>query len=308
VGVGGYDGLWFDDRVAVDYVDSTGCEVPGPARSIDCVPIRRLPGLLGGRVRQLCTATVAGYGSPVSDDPYRDAELVELYDLDNPGGEDHAYYRALADEIDARSIVDLGCGTGLLTRSLVRPGRTVIGVDRSRTMLDYARRQPGAEFVTWIHGDASALALTGTADLAICTGNAIMHVSPQELPSTLASLAKALRSGGTFSFESRNPAYREWERWTPEATCGERATPAGYRREWLEVTEAREGRVVFDAHNVFPDGEDRVYTSILFFHSVEEFQRELDLAGFTGITWTGDWHGAPVDDRSRIFVFRARRA
>ena len=50
------------------------------------------------------------------DDPYRDADLVELYDLDNPGGDDHAYYRALADQIDARTIVDLGCGTGLLTR------------------------------------------------------------------------------------------------------------------------------------------------------------------------------------------------
>jgi hypothetical protein len=35
------------------------------------------------------------------DDPYRDVELVELYDLDSPGGEDHAYYRALADAIDA---------------------------------------------------------------------------------------------------------------------------------------------------------------------------------------------------------------
>jgi len=37
----------------------------------------------------------------VIDDPYRDADLVELYDLDNPGGDDHAYYRALADQIDA---------------------------------------------------------------------------------------------------------------------------------------------------------------------------------------------------------------
>jgi SAM-dependent methyltransferase len=242
------------------------------------------------------------------DDPYRDSELVELYDLDNPGGEDHAYYRALADEVDARSIVDLGCGTGLLTRSLARPGRTVIGIDPSRTMLDYARRQSGSEAVTWIHGDAGALAPTGTADLALCTGNSIMHVGPQELPSTLASLAKVLRSGGTLSFESRNPAYRDWERWTPAATYGERATPAGYLREWLDVTEVREARVVFDAHNVFPDGEDRVYTSVLFFRGAEEFQRELDLAGFTHITWACDWHGTPADEQSRIFVLRARRA
>jgi SAM-dependent methyltransferase len=241
------------------------------------------------------------------DDPYRDVELVELYDLDNRASEDHAYYRALADEIDARSIVDLGCGTGLLTRSLARAGRTVIGVDPSRTMLDYARRQPGSESVTWIHGDASAIPGYGSVDLAICTGNAIMHVSPEELPLTLTSLAAALRSGATLSFESRNPAYRAWEGWTPRATYTERVTPAGHLREWLEVTDVRDGRVEFDAHNVFPDGEDRVYTSILFFRTVEEFQRELDLAGFTDIAWTGGWAGGAIEDSSPLLVVRARR-
>jgi 2-polyprenyl-3-methyl-5-hydroxy-6-metoxy-1,4-benzoquinol methylase len=241
------------------------------------------------------------------EDPYRDPELVELYDLDNPGGEDHAYYRSLADELDARSIIDLGCGTGLLTRSLAKPGRTVIGVDPSRTMLDYARRQPGADSVTWIHGDASALAPTGTADLATCTGNAIMHVSPDALPATLTSLAKALRPGGTLSFESRNPAYREWEHWTPEATYSERVTPAGQLREWLEVTSVDTGRVVFDAHNVFQTGEDRIYTSTLFLRTGEEFQRALDSAGFTDIAVCGNWRGAPVEDSSPILVFRARR-
>lgn len=145
-----------------------------------------------------------------------------LYDLDNPGGEDHAYYRALADEVGARSIIDLGCGTGLLTRSLATPGRTVVGVDPSATMLDYARRQPGADSVRWIHGDASAIAPAGTADLAICTGNAIMHLGPEDLSSALTALAGALRPGGTLSFESRNPAYRAWRSWTTEATYGER--------------------------------------------------------------------------------------
>jgi SAM-dependent methyltransferase len=248
------------------------------------------------------------YGSPVIDDPYRDADLVALYDVDNPSGDDHAYYRALADEIDARTIIDLGCGTGLLTRSLAGPGRTVIGVDPSRTMLDYARRQPGSETVTWIHGDAAALTAVAGADLVVCTGNAMMHIGPNELPSTLTSLARALRSDGTLGFESRNPAYREWELWTPEATYGERDTPVGRLREWLDVTDVADGRVVFDAHNVFPDGEDRVYTSVLFFRTAEEFATELSRTGFTDISCSGDWHGGPVEDGSRILLFRARRA
>jgi 2-polyprenyl-3-methyl-5-hydroxy-6-metoxy-1,4-benzoquinol methylase len=243
----------------------------------------------------------------VLDDPYRDADLVGLYDLDNPGGEDHEFYRALTDRISAHSVVDLGCGTGLLTRSLTRPGRIVIGIDPSRTMLDYARRQPGSESVTWIRGLASALAPAGTVDLVLCTGNAFMHFSPQELPGALASVAAALRPGGVVSFESRNPAYRAWRHWTPAATFSERVTPAGLLREWLEVTHAGNGQVVFDAHNVFPDGEDRVYTSTLFFRSAAEIQRELETAGFADLAPAGDWHGGPVEDESPVLVFCARR-
>jgi 2-polyprenyl-3-methyl-5-hydroxy-6-metoxy-1,4-benzoquinol methylase len=243
----------------------------------------------------------------VLEDPYSDPDLVQFYDLDNPDGEDHAYYRALADEVRAQRLIDLGCGTGLLTRSLARPGRAVIGVDPSRTMLEYARRQPGAERVAWVQGRASVLAPTGAADLAISTGNAIMHVSPQDLAPTLTSLARALRRGGTLSFETRNPAHREWERWTSEATLGERDTPMGRLREWLDVTEVAGGRVVFDAHNVFENGEHRVYTTHLFFRTADALIRALSSAGFADIMVSGDWHSTPVEDSSRLLVFRAAR-
>src|SRR5690242_19289921 len=122
--------------------------------------------------KPVAAAPGAAYVPAMTDDPYGVADLVGLYDLDNPDGADHAFYRALAAEVGARVIVDLGCGTGLLTRSLAGPGRTVTGVDPSATMLGFARRQPGADAVTWILGDATALPPTGTVDLALCTGNA----------------------------------------------------------------------------------------------------------------------------------------
>ena len=243
----------------------------------------------------------------MTEDPYRDPDLVQLYDLDNPALDDHAWYRALADEVDARVVVDLGCGTGLLTRSFARPGRTVLGVDPSRTMLEYARRQPGSEAVTWILGDASALAPSGDVDLVVCTGNAIMQIGPGELPSTLAAVAAALREGGVLAFETRHPAYRQWEEWTPEATTEERDTHLGRLREWVEVTDVTGGRVTFDSHNVFPDGQDRVYTTVLWFRDADELERDLRAAGFADVRWTGDWHNGPVLDSSKNLVCRARR-
>ena len=132
------------------------------------------------------------------DDPYGDPELATLYDLDNPNGPDHAFYRALADDLDARSIVDLGCGTGLLTRSFCATGRTLVGVDPSPTMLAIARSRRDADRVRWIEGDATAIPQTGDVDLVVCTGNAVQHIGPEELPATLKCVAGALRAGGIF--------------------------------------------------------------------------------------------------------------
>lgn len=241
-------------------------------------------------------------------DPYRDPDLVTLYDSDNPAGPDHAYYRALADRLRARLIIDLGCGTGLLTRSLAGPGRTVIGVDPSATMLDYARQQPGADAVEWVHGDATALPPRGDADLVVCTGNAIQHVDPDELPDTLRRTASTLRPGGVVAFESRNPAAREWERWTPEATMGTRQTPFGQLTEWLEVTQIDEDRrVVFDAHNMIDGRADRVFASVLYFRTADRFTHELHAAGFVNVRITGNWDDGPVTESSRILVVQATR-
>jgi SAM-dependent methyltransferase len=241
-----------------------------------------------------------------AEDPYRDPDLVALYDVDNPAGADHDFYRALAREVNARTIIDLGCGTGLLTRTLATTGRTVLGVDPSRTMLDYARSRPGAQHVRWILGDASALPADADVDLVVCTGNTIMHLNSHDLAQAFAAIATALRPGGTLGFETRNPAAREWERWTPEATYGERRTHLGLLREWLEVTSVADGRVAFDAHNLLPSGEDRVYTSVLHFHPADRVEQQLRQAGFGGgIRIRGGWHDEAVTDDARVLVFRA---
>ncbi len=54
----------------------------------------------------------------------------------------------------ARVVVDLGCGTGELTRIMAQrwPSAKVIGIDRSREMLDRARAA-GLDAVQWCTGD-----------------------------------------------------------------------------------------------------------------------------------------------------------
>src|SRR5690606_24307642 len=149
----------------------------------------------------------------------------------------------LADELEASTIIDLGCGTGLLTRALASGEREVIGVDPSPAMLAVARKGQDAERVRWIEGDATALGAVD-ADLALMTGNAAqVFLEDEPWETALRSLHAALRPGGRLAFDSRNPGAREWERWNRESTHQRLETPYGPVETWLEVVSVEHDRV-----------------------------------------------------------------
>jgi predicted RNA methylase len=60
------------------------------------------------------------------DQHYTDPRLVALYDIENTRGADTDFYLHLAADLHARHILDLGCGTGLLTCELAINGRQVV--------------------------------------------------------------------------------------------------------------------------------------------------------------------------------------
>lgn len=223
------------------------------------------------------------------NNPDWDEGFVERYDADNAAGDDHAYYRRVADDIGAAKIIDLGCGTGLLTRALATRNREVIGVDPSPTMLGYARRQPGAERVTWIPGDASVVPSTHDADLVVSTGNTMMHIDPRTFPQVLDYLRDALKSGGLLAFETRNPAVRQWKRWNPPGIRIEQDASLGQLREWLVWRSAQS-------------------ETVLYFRTDDEVVADLERARFANVSVNGDWNGGPVTASSGSLVFRAEAA
>lgn len=64
-------------------------------------------------------------------------------------------------------------------------------------------------------------------------------------------------------------------------------------------------RVVFDAHNIVGNGPDRVFTSVLYFRTDQEFINQLATAGFTKIAIHGDWEHGPVTDACAVLVVHA---
>ncbi len=239
---------------------------------------------------------------------YVDPRLVELYDLSNPRGLDTDFYLQLASDLNAKTILDLGCGTGLLTRELATDHRHVLGVDPAPAMLNIARRHPGAEHVEWIEGDSRVLG-NPEADLVIMTGNvAQIFLSDDDWLTTLKHIHEALRPGGYVAFESRNPLARAWESWNRESTYTVSDTPFGPIEEWLEVVELGNDRVHFQGHNIFQKtGEKLVVDSTLRFRSMEEMRLSLEQAGFNIEQLFGDWSRGPFVSTSRLMIIVARR-
>jgi SAM-dependent methyltransferase len=241
---------------------------------------------------------------------FTDPRLVAIYDTVNAYAADAQprFYSELALEVGAASIVDLGCGTGLITCELARAGYRMIGVDPAPAMLSVARQHPYGDRVRWIEGDASRLGAPD-ADLAIMTGHvAQFFLSDESWRAALAALHAALRPGGRLAFESRNPGAREWESWSRDARRTADDPVAGPVDTWCEVHDVRDGIVSCTNHYAFAfTGEELVSPNRLRFRTEDELTQSLADAGFTIERVYGDWDRRPANPSTGELIVVAAR-
>lgn len=242
----------------------------------------------------------------MSDAAFDHPRLAAIYDALDPDRSDLDAYLAMVDEFGSRSVLDLGCGTGVFALLLAERGIEVYGVEPARASLDVARAKPGADRVTWIEGDASAIPPSVTVDAVTMTANvAQVFLTDADWLATLAAVHAALRPGGRLMFEARDPARRAWEEWTEELTRSTTDIPGvGRVTEWVQVTDADGELVTFESPNVFEaDGTVITSRSTLRFRSRAEIEGSLKAAGFS----VDEVRDAP-DRPGRELVFIARRA
>jgi SAM-dependent methyltransferase len=229
---------------------------------------------------------------PSEDRLYGDPELAQFYDLESGWGPDLEYCLGLAQ--GARSVLDLGCGTGLLLARLA-DGRSAVGVDPAAAMLEIARHRPGGERVKWVEGDARTVRLGRRFDLVVLTGHAFqVFLSDADQRAALATNRAHLSPGGRFVFDARNPAAEEWRAWAPEPSMRAFEHPTlGTVEAWNDVAhDPATGIVTYQTHyHVAACGRHLCAASKIRFTPRDRLAALLDEAGLAVDAWLGDWTG-----------------
>jgi len=224
---------------------------------------------------------------------YNDPELAQFYDLENEGGTDFDYCLRFA--TGARSVLDLGCGTGQAAAALA-DGRSVTGVDPAAAMLEVARNRPGGHKVDWVEADARSVRLDRRFDLVLLTGHAFqVFLTPADQEAVLRTIAHHLAPEGRFIFDTRNPAAEEWLEWTPERSQRLIDHPGlGAVKAWNDVArDPATGVVTYETHyEVLATGKRFSAASKIAFPAKDSLAALLDEAGLAVDEWLGDWRGS----------------
>ncbi|KML59808.1 SAM-dependent methyltransferase [Burkholderia cepacia] len=236
--------------------------------------------------------------APAGEALYTDPRLVAVYDLFNSGDHDFAFYASVIGTARQR-ILDLGCGTGTFARRLAAVGHDVVAIDPAPAMIDYARRQPGADAVRWHACALDGLPPGAPFDAVVMTGHAFQCLLTDDaIDAALRGVRRVLADGGRFLFDTRNPRVAPWRAWTPEhSACSVESREFGVVDLHHAVSAVDGAIVTFDTHYRFRRDESRLTNaSRLRFIAQSELRARVAAAGFSSADWYGDWLRAPFDD------------
>ncbi len=220
------------------------------------------------------------------DEIFANPRLARIYDQVDGERNDLDAYEAMVHEFGARSVLDVGCGTGTFACILAAGGIDVVGVDPAAASLAVARSKPGADRVRWLLGDVTLLPAI-TVDMATMTGNvAQVFLEDRDFLAALARIRRALQPSGHLVFEVRDPARRAWEDWTrakslQRTVIAEVGAEVGAVESWVEVTDASPPLISFRwTYHFEKDGAVLTSDSTLRFRERPEVEALLTRAGF----------------------------
>jgi ubiquinone/menaquinone biosynthesis C-methylase UbiE len=232
----------------------------------------------------------------ICSDHYNDPDVVQFYDVENGWADDFDFCSDLAK--GCRTILDLGCGTGMLATVLARkPHCFVVGVDPAAAMLASAKQRCGGASVSWVLADAKTIRLNRRFDLVLLTGHAFqVFLTSDDQAAALTTIAAHLTPEGRFIFDSRSPTAEPWKRWTPAQSQRVIEHPrVGQVAAWNDTSrDPASGVVTYRTYyQIIAEGRVCCSQSQIAFPSREQLSLLIEEAGLEVERWMGDWSGAP---------------
>src|SRR5260221_48290 len=132
-----------------------------------------------------------------------------FYDWENAqtlGRRDVPFWRRLATRAGG-PVLELGCGTGRVSKPLARAGIDLVGIDRSAPMLARAvgrrNRQSATRNPQFVRGDIRALPFSDASFPMVLAPYGILQslTKPSDLTATLASVARVIAPAGRFAID-----------------------------------------------------------------------------------------------------------
>lgn len=183
--------------------------------------------------------------------------FAQVYDLFMDNVPYDAWCAYLGSYLTARGIADgalleLGCGTGRLTRLMAARGYDVIGVDNSVDMLSIASGAEADGRICYILQDMQSLELDAWVRAAYSACDCVNYVLDEvELLSVFERVCRYLEPGGVFLFDLNTPY--KYRKLLGDNTFAENRSEGSFI--WENFFDEEEGINEYDLTLFIPDGQ-----------------------------------------------------
>lgn len=234
--------------------------------------------------------------------------FAQVYDLfmDNVPYEEWSHYLiSLLEEYGVSDglVLDLGCGTGKMTRLLTKAGYDMIGVDNSGEMLQIAMEQ-GTEGILYLCQDMREFELYGTVAAVVSICDSVNYILEEEdLLSVFRLVNNYLDPGGVFIFDL-NTLYKYRELLGETTICENREEGSfiweNYFDEEEQINEYDLTLFIREESGLFRKYEETHYQRG---YELETIKQLLDEAGMEFVeAYDAFTREQPKDDSERIYV------
>lgn len=244
-------------------------------------------------------------------------EYAEFYDWENArtmGRRDLAFWREFVAGVRG-PVLELGCGSGRVTMPLARRASLVIGVDRSRAMLERARQRSRrlAQRPRLVQADVTALPFLPRTFGAVVAPYGILQslLSDAALTRLLDAIVRVLAPGGRFGLELV-PDVPRWAEVDRNVSLVGLDGPNGLPVTLVETVRHDRARRLTTFEHEFLEGTGRGRRSLRFtirFRTlrVATLVTRLERAGLRVDGTFGGYRGEPWAEDADTWIVLARK-